>query len=431
MIRKNFSILVMIVLWIGMLIRTFFWWKKNSNNENILIEESNWFMEELTNTWDTIDTWNIEIDVENILDNNYTEIKVIMPKYFYNSWWKKFAEDLYKDKKVYIKFIFIDDLNSYKEQLYNENFSNADLFLFPYDRKEKTWTKSFVSEQNIQPYFDELLNFIVKDNQIFFLPFAADPMVMYTFSGYSSANTFYEISEFVLNWEPTRALSFPLFFGLTTEDADNKWFKREYQDIIRYAFMHYFKTNNDSHDLQIRIDSNVLQKYNIQNVKTISNIITTPACKYFSSICFQIYNFVWIRFWFLSDADIINQYFSDKKTEFSSIKKFPVPFYQLESPIRIRWRWISSSLKDPNIINWVYEFIKQYMNKHNQYNLRNTTLSVFKSDQPNWLLDNIYIWLRWYVLTSWWDYINTLRWINSFWELLWYNNNMTAKEYLK
>ena len=91
-------------------------------------------MEELTNTWDTIDTWNIEIDVENILDNNYTEIKVIMPKYFYNSWWKKFAEDLYKDKKVYIKFIFIDDLNTYRKRLYDTNFSDADLFLYPYDR---------------------------------------------------------------------------------------------------------------------------------------------------------------------------------------------------------------------------------------------------------------------------------------------------------
>jgi hypothetical protein len=193
--------------------------------------------------------------------------------------------------------------------------------------------------------------------------------------------------------------------------------------------MHYFKTNNDSYDLQTRIDSNILQKYNLSDLKTISNIITTPECKYFPSLCFQIYNFVWIRFWFLSDTDIANTYLHNKKSTFSLIKKFPMPFSQLESPLRIRWRWMPSSLENPETINWIYEFIKQYMNNHNQYNLRNSTIPVFKKNVWNWLLDNEYIWLRWYILSSWWDYINTLRWINKFQELIEYK--ITAKEYLK
>ncbi len=426
--RKNFFILIIMIIWIGMLVRTFFWWNPTPiNNADIPQYETSWFIEELTNTWNMLDTWDILTIPDS--EKEYTEIKVMMPKYFYNSGWKKFAQDLFNSQKIYINFIFIEDLNSYRNLLYNPNFSEADLFLFPYDRNEKISTRSFSAQQDIQPYFDKLLSPIISNSQTTFLPFSADPMIMYAFSWYSSANNFYEISEFVLNREPTRAISFPLFFGITSEDFENKWFTREYQDIIRYAMMHYFKNNNDSHDLQIRIDSNVLQKYNVSDLKTISDIITTPECKYFPSICFQIYNFVWIRFWFLSDADIVNLYLHNKKSTFSTIKKLPMPFSQLESPIRIRWRWIPSSLEKSETINWVYEFIKQYMNYHSQYNLRNSTLPVFKSNEWNWLLNNEYIWLRWYILSSWWDYINTLRWINKFRELIEYK--ITAKEFLK
>lgn len=426
--RKNFFILIIMIIWIGMLVRTFFWWNPTpTNNTDIPKYETSWFIEELTNTWNILDTWDILTIPDS--EKEYTEIKVMMPKYFYNSGWKKFAQDLFNSQKIYINFIFIEDLNSYRNLLYNPNFSEADLFLFPYDRNEKISTRSFSAQQDIEPYFDKLLSPIISNSQTTFLPFSADPMIMYAFSWYSSANNFYEISEFVLNREPTRAISFPLFFGITSEDFENKWFTREYQDIIRYAMMHYFKNNNDSHDLQIRIDSNVLQKYNVSDLKTISDIITTPECKYFPSICFQIYNFVWIRFWFLSDADIVNLYLHNKKSTFSTIKKLPMPFSQLESPIRIRWRWIPSSLEKSETINWVYEFIKQYMNYHSQYNLRNSTLPVFKSNEWNWLLNNEYIWLRWYILSSWWDYINTLRWINKFRELIEYK--ITAKEFLK
>jgi hypothetical protein len=102
-----------------------------------------------------------------------------MPKYFYNSGWKKFAQDLYNESSIYMNFIFIDDLNTYRNRLYDTNFSDADLFLYPYDRNEKISIKSFSSEQNIQPFFDELLHPILS-NKISFVPFSADPMVIYT-----------------------------------------------------------------------------------------------------------------------------------------------------------------------------------------------------------------------------------------------------------
>jgi hypothetical protein len=419
------------IAWIGMCLRAFFGWSPNpSNDPEIPQYETTWFVEELIDVWNKPDTWNTQIDTIDIDTKDYTEIRVMMPKYFYNSGWKKFAQELFNDKKVYMKFIFIDDLNWYQNQLFNKDFSGADLFLFPYDWHEKISTKSFSAQQDIQPYFDQILSILFDGNQTSFLPFAADPMVMYTLPDYSWPNNFYQISEYTLNREPIKVLAFPLFFGLTSEDFEDRWYKWEYQDIVWYALMHYFQTNNDSHDLQIRIDSNVLEKYNISNIKIISNAFTVPECKYFPSICLQTFNFVWIRFGFLSDTDIINLYLHDKKSDFSKIKKMSMPFSQLESPIRIRWRWMPDSLQNPETINWVYAFFIHYMNNYNQYNLRNSTLPVFKTNNEwNWLLDNEYIWLRWYILTSWWDYINTAKQISKFQDLIEYK--IDSEEYLR
>jgi hypothetical protein len=254
-------------------------------------------------------------------------------------------------------------------------------------------------------------------------------MIMYTLTWFSWLNSFYNISEYTFNRESIKPMSFPLFFGIDIEDIKDTWFKREYQDIVRYALMHYFETNNDSHDLQTRIDSNVLQKYNIQDLNTIINAISAPECKYFPSICFQLYGFVWIRFWFLSDIDIAKQYFSWRESKFENLSKFSMPFYQLESPIRIRWRWISNYIENTDISDWINEFLIKYMNEYDKYNLRNSTLPLFKSEDWKWLIDNKYIWLRWYILQSWWDYTNTLKSKNNFQNLIEYKIN--AKEYLR
>ena len=421
--RKGFFVLICIVLWVGMLIRTFFWWNW-TNNPNVQ-NSGTWFIDVLTNTWNNdwiqVDTWNTKKGWNN-------EIRVMMPRYFYNSGWEEFKNDLYKDEKVQISFTFIDDLNSYRDQLFNI-FSWADLFLFPYDWNENVSRIPFSPQDDIESIFDFVISPITQNNQAWFLPFAADPMIMYTLTWFSWLNSFYNISEYTFNRESIKPMSFPLFFGIDIEDIKDTWFKREYQDIVRYALMHYFETNNDSHDLQTRIDSNVLQKYNIQDLNTIINAISAPECKYFPSICFQLYGFVWIRFWFLSDIDIAKQYFSWRESKFENLSKFSMPFYQLESPIRIRWRWISNYIENTDISDWINEFLIKYMNEYDKYNLRNTTLPLFKSEDWKWLIDNEYIWLRWYVLQSWWDYINTLKWKNNFQNLIEYKIN--AKEYLR
>ena len=426
------------VWWLTMIIRSFFGWGRNRNNQNIQPHSSDtWFVNTLIETWNTEDIPSIAKEEEtNTPEKDYTEIKVMMPKYFYTTWRENFKDELYNKEKVLINFIFIDNLNSYRNNLSDQNFSEADIFLFPYDWHELVSTQSFSFQKSLKPVFDDLLSPIIQDVNTSFLPFAVDPMIIYTTSE-STLNDFSQISEFINQRSSRKPMSFPIFFGITDEDYYNKWFLREYRDIVRYALLHYFSTYNDNENLTTRIDinnitiwanGNQFENYNVTNLNTISNLITAPECKYFPSVCFQLYNFVWLRFGFLSDIDVIKTYFQSSESKLSQIKRQSLPFSKIETPVRVWWRSIPNSLEDIDTINAVYRFLVLYMNSHNEYNLRNSTLSPFKNDSAS-IIDNTFIWFRWYILNTWWNYVENLRNTRTFWQLLDYE--ITAEEYLK
>ena len=435
--KDTFLILAMMVLWLTMIIRSFFGWSRNKNNQDTQPHSSDtWFVDTLTNTWDNQDNPSTTPEETNTPEKDYTEINIMMPKYFYTTGRENFKDDLYDKEKVLINFIFIDDLNSYRDDISNENFSDADIVLFPYDWYELVSTQSFSFQKSLKPVFDDFISPIIQDTDTSFLPFAVDPMIIYIVSE-STLNNFSEISDFINQWTSRKPMSFPIFFGITDEDYYNKWFSREYQDIVRYALLHYFTTYHDDDNLTTRIDinnitiwdnGNQFENYNVSNLNTISGLITAPECKYFPSICFQLYNFVWLRFGFLSDMDVIKTYFQSSESKFSQIKKQNFPFYKIESPVRIWWWSIPNSLEDIDTINAVYRFLVRYMNSHDEYNLRNSTLSPFKKDWYS-VIDNAFIWFRWYLLTTWWNYLENLRNTRAFWQLLDYE--ISAENYFK
>jgi hypothetical protein len=226
-------------------------------------------------------------------------------------------------------------------------------------------------------------------------------------------------------------MSFPIFFGMTDEDYYSKWFAREYKDIMRYALMHYFTTyrnRNNEELLSARINSNVFENYDVSNLNTILSKIDISECKYFPSICFQLYDLVWLRFGFLSDSDIINTYFQPKQFKFTELQKLNFPFYQTEVPVRIRWWAIPEALTNIDTTNAVYRFLVKYMNSHDQYDLRSSTIPVFKSEWSS-IIDNPYVWSRWYILTSGWNFLETLKNTWPFRQLLDYE--ISAQQYLK
>ena len=440
--KKVLFFLVIAILWIGMIIRTFFGWKSDTP---ILQDENIWFIETINETGDTqntINTGSIEeepaqlptqIDTWNVSSKEYNEIRMIMPKYFYNSGWNEFAKDIYNEQNILINFTFIDNLNSYRDLLSNSEFSWADLFLFPYDWKDSVKALEFSPMNNIEWLFDNLILPLIKKKEIWLLPFSADPMIMYS-SVNLPYNNFSEISNLAYSRESNIQLAFPIFFWITSEDYTNKWFSREYQDIVRYALLHYFKKFKDSHYLWIRINSNIqnsdeFRNYNIWDLNQISNTITKPECRDFPSICFQIYNFVGIRFWFLSDEDIIQNYFPHKIQIFENFSKYPMPFYSIESPVRIWWFWISKNINSIETANAINKILVHFIDNHSKYNLWNSTLSVFNEEWKISLIDEPYIWSKWYILDEWWNYMDTLRGSNSFRQLL--DSQISANNFLK
>ena len=426
--KESFFTLAIIVLGIWMTVRALFWGSSSNKNPDITEPTGTWFTKNLLNSGDIKNEQPVDITKPTEANNENTEIRVMMPKYFYTSWRRKFAEDLYSDQKVYMNFSFVDDLNSYRDTLLNKDFSDADLFLFPYDRYDSVTTRSFTFQQDISPEFDPLISPLVKESPTSFMPFAVDPMIMYVLTWDSIQSTFFDIYDYVCERKSKKPWSFPLFYWITDEDYNQEWFQREYQDIVRYALLHYFKTYNDSNSLSQRTSNNIFESYNIQDLDSVSNALTTNECKYFPSICFQIYNFVWIRFWFLSDADIVKQYFWNKKQDFYNISKMVLPFHTVESPVRVRWRSMPNSLKNTDTINWVYAFLIKYMNDHNNYDLRSSSLSVFSNEWDE-LRYNKYIWARWYILKTWWNYIEYLRKTKLFWQLISYQ--ITAEDYIR
>ena len=292
--KGTFLILVMMVWWLGLIIRSFFGW------------------------WSTTTTG--EIDTP---QKDYSEIRLMMPKYFYTTARKDFAKDLYSWENVHINFIFVDDLNQYRNNLSNNDFSDADIILFPYDWNEFIEIQTFSFQKSLKPAFDDFVSDIIQDTNTSFLPFAADPIIMYMLP-WLTLTWFLNISDFAYDRESQKPMSFPIFFGITDEDYYNKWFIREYQDIIRYSLLHYFttyrnKTNEEL--LSSRVNSNAFENYNISNLKTILERIDIPECKNFPSICFQLYDLVWLRFGFLSDIDIVETYFQTKESKFTGANK--------------------------------------------------------------------------------------------------------------
>ena len=430
--KETFLIFAVMILWIGMVLWTFFWW---TGEKPEVVEEPTWFIEQI------VETWNVEITPEIIPEqqpakeqtwtkdkDEYTEINVMMPRYFYTAWRKSFAQDLYKEKKVYMNFTFMDNLNEYRDIITSKWFSDADLVLIPYDRLEYMNPYTFSFQNNISSDFDNMVSSIVNNSEISFLPFAADPMIMYTLSGNEIHSNFADIQDFVYDWTPRKNLSFPVFFWITPDDYDDGWFLREYQDIVRYALIHYFVTYRDANSLEDWIETNLLENYKITTLNSIIKKMSDQNCNNFPSICMQLYNYVTIRFWFLSDQDVVNQYFSTRKSEFREISKNITPMYPLESLFRVWWWSIPYVLQDKDKEDGVYTFLAQYMKKHASYPLWNSTLSVFAQSGSS-LMDNEFIWVRWSFMESWWKFLEIIRNTRSFRQLL--EHQISANDYLR
>lgn len=118
-------------------------------------------------------------------------------------------------------------------------------------------------------------------------------------------------------------------------------------------------------------------KYSFVKLKQLYETIQKrdENCKTFPAICLLSYNFGDIKFWFISDLDILNTYFSTNTNQFTLWN-----FSNSTNTYPVKWRLFVVWSGNENI-NLANEFFKEYIRQWIENNtwLRNNTLSAINN----------------------------------------------------
>jgi len=150
--------------------------------------------------------------------------------------------------------------------------------------------------------------------------------------------SFSEITDYVYQWEASKPLSFPLFFGLDSAFLSDGDMNYSVQSLVRYGLMHYFLGQKDRAALQTWMDTNVLQLYSVEAVRKVGQLLFSSVihCEEYPNVCFLLYGFTDISLGFLSDRLVMQKLFPMRNL---SLQHFPLPFASVEQPMRL-WGWV-------------------------------------------------------------------------------------------
>lgn len=353
------------------------------------------------------------------------ELNILIPKYIYNSGFESLKELFKNEKNIILQFHFQDSAAEYYEELFTkDSFSGIDLALIPYDRTARLSIKAFAFRESISPFFLPIVEEITNKEQISLLPFALDPLGIYTYSGTIKESSFSSLAEYVLTRDQKKPYSFPIFLGAKRQDSATAFSQAfEYQSLIWQTMLNYAERYNDNSALQSWIDINILQQYVPENIKTILEILSpqVPHCSEFPSLCLLLYRFTDGRFGFLSDLDIITHFFANKSAETKNLTFSPLPFSSLQSPLRLRGRVIPNQ-----VINQgnAYLFLQEYMTlwSRGALDLWGNTISAFSGTEQSFTASN-------FILEEGETFLFQQQNHREFWQLL--DFELSAKDYLQ
>ena len=155
----------------------------------------------------------------------------------------------------------------------------------------------------------------------------------------------------------------PILWGIGKNDIRflERWEEPfvNYFDIL-FLNLEQIKENHNVAELKNMLDVEKLSldySYNFAKLKLLYESIgkKNENCKTFPAICLMSYNFWDIKFWFLSDLDILEKYFTNNKNSFeisnfnNTITSYPVKWRVFVVP-----KWSEK-------INLANEFFKEYL----------------------------------------------------------------------
>lgn len=343
-------------------------WQEIENQQEIVQEYEDLFD-------DPNDIFNIEINNDS---KTTGELSIVLPKFLFNKEFETIAKKL-ETKEIKITFKKIESSSQYYN-IIKSWLDNGDIYLLP-----SNWIKWLDLEniniwENPKPYFHTLFNDIIWVNNNKFIPYAIDPIITITKPNINSVENRSNIFSYTTLWTQNKKYAMPLIRWIWKNDIrlleKLNWPFENYFDILYQNIMQINENNNLS-ELKNMLDTEKISldyKYNFAKFKQLYDIIQKrdENCKTFPAICLMSYGFWDIKFWFLSDFDILDTYFSKNKNNFEIQN-----FNNSEVVYPVKW-WIFISPKNNININLTNEFIKEYLIQSIENNtwLWNNTLSA-------------------------------------------------------
>ncbi len=302
-------------------------------------------------------------------------IKIAIPWFFENQWFDTISDSLKQDD-IDVSFETIDSYTKYETEI-KTNLKNYDIALIPMNRLVWLETDSITLWENIKPYFIQLFNLDSTTNSA--IPYSIDPAITLYQNSIPEQNTREKLLSYSLTRKSQKRYAMPIlwwFDDLTLNLIESK--KAPFENYIEllYLQLKQIKDSDDNSELSNMLDTNNIAlktKYTYQNLNTILNILKNwnEFCSIYPALCTIKYWYVDIKFWFLSDFDILEKYFPGNYNLYAG------SFTNSEKSYPVKWRVFVVPKWNQNT-NLTNKFFNEYISESIDWNdtFRNNTLSA-------------------------------------------------------
>lgn len=242
-------------------------------------------------------------------------INMIIPWFLENKGFYTVSDKLEKEEiKLNIKKVI--SYQEYQNQI-KSNLQDYDIVLIPTNWIQWLNIQEINLWENIKPYFVDIFNKLFDDNFNKIIPFALDPAITLYHNITAPQDTRSKLFSYSLLRKSTKKYAMPLLWWyeeLIWKILQSNSTPFEYYTEILVLQIKQIKNKWDNQELSNMINTNNISlksKYTYQNLKSITSILKKQSeyCEIFPTICTIRYWYSDIKFWYLSDFDIIENYF--------------------------------------------------------------------------------------------------------------------------
>lgn len=312
-----------------------------------------------------IDTYNHEDNIDNNKNEKIEpemtgEITLLIPWFFENEWFSILADKL-SQKNISLNIEIIDSIQEYNKEL-STNINNYDIVLAPSNIISKLKIENINLWENIKPYFIDIFNESLTSSWNIEIPFSIDPAITIYRDWVSEQDSRNKLFSYVLLRNVQKKYAIPLIRG--KDDMIENMISKNiepFENYITLLSIHQKQVEenwiSEENDMENTNNIASKSKYSYINQMNIINILKNQNkyCETFPSICIMLYWYADIKFWFLTDFDIIDKYFWDNNLNVGD-------FTDTKYSYPVRWRSfvIPQWNKKTNITN---EFFNRFISE--------------------------------------------------------------------